>query len=95
MYYLSEQEVVELFNRITEKFPHGDIILDAYNSLMTWAMNLVVWRNKGRSISLTSDRPLAPHQNWLPPPSSLLLYNSTDAGEGEMKTGCQRFLGEG
>lgn len=42
MQYLSEKEAVELFNRITEKFPHGDIIFDVYSSLMTWAMNLVM-----------------------------------------------------
>lgn len=44
--YLSEKEAVELFNRITEKFPHGDIIFDVYSSLMTWAMNLVLSRKK-------------------------------------------------
>lgn len=44
--YLSEKEAVELFNRITKKFPHGDIIFDVYSSLMTWAMNLVLSRKK-------------------------------------------------
>lgn len=46
MSYITEKEVVELFNRITEKFPHGDIIFDVYSSLMTWAMNLVLYRKK-------------------------------------------------
>lgn len=44
--YITEKEAVELFNRITEKFPHGDIIFDVYSSLMTWAMNLVLSRKK-------------------------------------------------
>ena len=44
--YITEKEVVELFNRITEKFPHGDIIFDVYSSLMTWAMNLVLYKKK-------------------------------------------------
>lgn len=46
MNYITEKEAVELFNRITKKFSHGDIIFDVYSSLMTWAMNLVLSRKK-------------------------------------------------
>jgi O-methyltransferase involved in polyketide biosynthesis len=40
MQYLSEKEAIALLTRITEKFPHGDIIFDAYSSFMIGAMNL-------------------------------------------------------
>lgn len=33
--YLSEKEAIELFNRITEKFPGGEFIFDAYSRLTT------------------------------------------------------------
>ncbi len=46
MSYLTENDVVKLFNRITEKFPHGDIIFDVHSSLMNWVMNRVLARNK-------------------------------------------------
>jgi O-methyltransferase involved in polyketide biosynthesis len=44
--YLNEKDAVELFNRITEKFPHGDIIFDVHSGLMNWAMNRVLAKNK-------------------------------------------------
>jgi O-methyltransferase involved in polyketide biosynthesis len=46
MSYLTEKDVVDLFNRITEKFPHGDIIFDVHSSLMNWALNRALSRNK-------------------------------------------------
>ncbi len=38
--YLSEQDGIALFNRITEKFPSGQIVFDAYSGLMVWIINL-------------------------------------------------------
>jgi O-methyltransferase involved in polyketide biosynthesis len=46
MNYLSEQEVVDLFSRVTEKFPSGDIIFDASSSLMNRGLNFVLARKK-------------------------------------------------
>jgi O-methyltransferase involved in polyketide biosynthesis len=38
--YLTEEDGVTLFNRITEKFPSGQIVFDAYNGLMVGIINL-------------------------------------------------------
>jgi O-methyltransferase involved in polyketide biosynthesis len=46
LYYISENEMIALLTRIAEKFPHGDIIFDAYSRLMTWAMNRILSRKK-------------------------------------------------
>ncbi len=40
--YLTEDGAATLFNRITEKFPSGQIIFDAYSRLMTGFINLMV-----------------------------------------------------
>jgi O-methyltransferase involved in polyketide biosynthesis len=42
--YLSEDEVVDLFSRITGKFPHGDIIFDGSSSLMNRGLNYMLAR---------------------------------------------------
>ena len=39
--YLSEKEAIELFNRITEKFPGGEFIFDAYSRLTTRLISLL------------------------------------------------------
>jgi O-methyltransferase involved in polyketide biosynthesis len=46
MSYLAEKDVVDLFNRVTEKFPYGEIIFDVHSSLMNWALNRVAARMK-------------------------------------------------
>lgn len=39
--YLSEKEGIALFNRITEKFPEGEFIFDAYSRLTTRLISLL------------------------------------------------------
>jgi O-methyltransferase involved in polyketide biosynthesis len=39
--YLSEKEGIVLFNRITERFPSGELIFDAYSRLTTWLISLL------------------------------------------------------
>jgi O-methyltransferase involved in polyketide biosynthesis len=39
--YLSEKEGIVLFNRITEKFPSGELIFDAYSRLTTRLISLL------------------------------------------------------
>lgn len=39
--YITEKEGIAFFNRITEKYPGGEIIFDAYSSLMTGAINML------------------------------------------------------
>lgn len=39
--YLSEKDGIALFNRITEKFPGGEIIFDAYSRLMVRSISLL------------------------------------------------------
>lgn len=46
MSYLTEKDVVDLFNRITEKFPHGDIVFDVHSGLMNWVLNRALAHNK-------------------------------------------------
>lgn len=38
--YLSEQEVIAFFSRITGKFPHGQFVFDAYSRLMVRLINM-------------------------------------------------------
>jgi len=40
--YLPERDAVALFNRITEQFPSGQLIFDAYSRLTVWLINLMV-----------------------------------------------------
>ena len=42
MEYLHKQDAVTLFNRITEQFPSGQIIFDAYSQLTVGFLNLAV-----------------------------------------------------
>jgi len=56
--YLSEEEVVYLFQRITETFPHGDIIFDASSRLMNRELNVVLAKKKaGFSLRWGMDDP--------------------------------------
>jgi O-methyltransferase involved in polyketide biosynthesis len=40
--YLSKEEAAELFNRISEQFPIGQVIFDAYNHFTSGMINLMV-----------------------------------------------------
>jgi O-methyltransferase involved in polyketide biosynthesis len=56
--YITEKETVELLNRITRKFPHGDVIFDVCSRLMTWALNLVLSKKKvGGSLQWSMEYP--------------------------------------
>ena len=56
--YLSGEEVVDLFRRITEKFPSGAIIFDASSSVMNRGLNFVLARKRaGFSLRWNMDDP--------------------------------------
>ncbi|MDR3574367.1 MAG: class I SAM-dependent methyltransferase [Anaerolineaceae bacterium] len=53
MQYLDEKEAMAIFNRLTEQFPSGQIVFDAYNRFTTRLITLVV-KMGGRRSRLTA-----------------------------------------
>jgi O-methyltransferase involved in polyketide biosynthesis len=60
--YLTEEGAAALFNRITQKFPSGRIIFDAYSGLMTGFINLAIKTTSMFSKLNTADTQV--HLTW-------------------------------